>query len=156
MRSRSGGGPGQNDDIGLRGGHLCIGDAFARGYNHISTADSHHLGDPRGRADARVRPCFAINARPLAQPAGAQTDSFKNFGHAQNEALARGFAVRNGRQHANVAFDVGKGPRIDGEKAKGLLEQLRKSFGLEGNRSNHEIRAQAEDLLHGIKVPAVA
>src|SRR5208282_4282779 len=60
------GGPGEDNYVRSRRGHLLVGHFLARRDNRLAPGDLDEFSDPGRGTDARIGPGFAIDARPNA------------------------------------------------------------------------------------------
>ena len=122
----SGGGPGEDDHVRLRGRDCIVSDASASSDRIFSAGDFHEFRNPGRGTDARVRPSFAIDAGFRLPPeTGALPDIIKASAHFVDHPLGTSAAIRQTAKRANVILDAGKRAGIQREKIDSAVTVMR-------------------------------
>jgi len=157
LRARSRGGPRKDNHIRIRSRDLRIRNAAARRHHHSSTGQRNQFCDPRRRADPRMGPNLAINARrrPGANFSRALRYALECALHSRNEFFSCPGAPREPRESADVAFDIAKRARIERQKRHRLFQNAFDNCRGEWHRADQKRRLEAHHR-GDIHLPAVA
>jgi len=148
-------GPGEDDYVRIGPRDLFVGDSLAGRNDHLASSNGDKFGDPRRGSDAGTGPGFRVDAQG-ALAACCLTNLCERMTHlADDERRGRSAANESG-DDAYVGFDVREASRIERKESKRILQELAQCFRFEGNRTDHQIRFEFEDLRDGFKLPAIA
>lgn len=156
LRAISSGGPGQNDQVGSGEGDFFVRDAPASGDHGFAAGYFGHFRDPGRRADARIRPCFAIDAGPgeAGDSLSLTLNGGKVAAHFQDHLVAAAFASERPREQANIVFNVCERARIQRQKGNGLRQNIADGFRREWNRADQKRWPEPHHLVN-IQFPAI-